>query len=56
MALKRFAPIGGRKNLVCQNLISAARRKSSVIFQSYSDDRVYCSVIHATVILPSHRR
>ena len=35
MALKRFAPIGGRKNLVCQNLISAARRKSSVIFQSF---------------------
>ena len=47
MALKRFAPIGGRrKNLVYQNLISAARRKSSVSFQSYSGDHVYCSVIH----------
>ena len=46
MALKRQAPIGGRKNLACHNLISAARRKSSVIFQSYSDDHVFCSVIH----------
>ena len=56
MALKRFAPIGGRKNLVCQNLISAARRKSSVSFQSYSGDRVYCSVIRRHHIPLSHRR
>ena len=46
MALKRFAPIGGRKNLACHNLISAAWRKSSVIFQSYSGDHAFCSVIH----------
>ena len=45
MADKRFAPIGGRKNLGNHNLISAARHKSSVSFQSSSGDPVCCSVI-----------
>ena len=46
MASKCCAPPGGRKNLACQNLISASRHKSSVIFQSGSGDHVHGSVIH----------